>query len=99
MGLQMMRRQTMWGNRILGEVEGEVERLVNNSYIIAKKILNDNKELLEHLKDMLMEQEVVSAEEFQMMLVQFKSKTIDYAILGEERNREKLPFQAMPESV
>ena len=43
--------------------------------------------------------QVVSAEEFQMMLVQFQAKTIDYRILGEERNREKLPFQAMPASV
>jgi hypothetical protein len=47
----------------------------------------------------LIEQEVVSAEEFQMMLVEFNAKTIDYKILGEKRNREKLPFQAMPSSV
>jgi hypothetical protein len=47
----------------------------------------------------LMEQEVVSAEEFQMMLVEFKARTVDYAILGEEKNRDKLPFQDMPERV
>src|SRR5210317_1733735 len=74
MGLQMMQRQTMWGNKILGTVEEEVERLVNNSYLIAKEILNDNRELLEHLTQALLEQEVVSAEEFQMMLVEFNSK-------------------------
>lgn len=34
-----------------------------------------------------------------MMLVQFKTKTIDYSIIGEERNREKLPFQTIPNSV
>merc|ERR1711976_1112139 len=34
MGMQMLQRQTMWGNKILGE--GEVERLVNNSYLIAR---------------------------------------------------------------
>jgi len=99
MGLQMLQRQTMWGNKILGTVEEEVERLVNNSYLIAKKILEENNELLEHLTKVLLEQEVVSAEEFQMMLVEFKAKTIDYAIVGEERNREKLPFQALPNSL
>merc|ERR1711967_160919 len=99
MGLQMLQRQTMWGNKILGTVEEEVERLVNNSYLIAKKILEENNELLEHLTKALLEQEVVSAEEFQMMLVEFKAKTIDYAIVGEERNREKLPFQALPKSL
>jgi hypothetical protein len=55
--------------------------------------------LLEHLTKVLLEQEVVSAEEFQMMLVEFKAKTIDYAILGEERNREELPFQALPNAL
>ena len=99
MGRMMVQRQTQWGNKILGTVEEEVERLVNNSYLIAKRILSDNRELLEHLTKVLLEQEVVSAEEFQMMLVQFKAKTIDYKIIGEERNREKLPFQALPASI
>ncbi|CAJ1942572.1 unnamed protein product [Cylindrotheca closterium] len=99
MGMNMLRRQTMWGNKILGTVEEEVERLVNNSYLIAKEILISNKDLLEHLTQTLIEQEVVSAEEFQMMLVEFKSKTVDYAIIGNERNREQLPFQGLPASV
>jgi len=47
----------------------------------------------------LIEQEVVSAEEFQMMLVKFKAQTIGYEIIGEERNREKLPFQSLPNTV
>jgi cell division protease FtsH len=99
MGLNMLRRQTEWGSHIKDEINKEVERLVNNAYILAKKVLTDNRDLLERLKDVLMEQEVVSAEEFQMMLVEFKAKTVGYEVLGEERNREKLPFQVMPEMV
>merc|ERR1711935_202779 len=99
MGAMMNQRQTMWGNKILGSVEGEIESRVNNSYLIAKKILNDNYDLLEHLAQTLIEQEVVSAEEFQMMLVEYKAKTINYAVLSEERNREKLPFQSLPANV
>jgi cell division protease FtsH len=85
-----------WGNKMLGTIEEETERLVNNSYLIAKKILTDNKDLLEALKEKLMEQEVVSAEEFQMLLVEYKAQTIDFKSLGQERNRESLPFQDMP---
>jgi cell division protease FtsH len=99
MGRMMLQRQTTWGNKILGDVEAEVERLVNNSYIIAKQILTDNRDLLEHLTKVLLEQEVVSAEEFQMMLVEFKAKTIDYKIIGDEKNRDKLPFQSLPISM
>ena len=99
MGQMMLRRPTQWGNKLMGTIEEEVERLVNNSYIIAKKILEENRPLLDHLANVLMEQEVVSAEEFQMMLVEFNAKTIDYAIIGQEKNREKLPFQDMPATV
>jgi cell division protease FtsH len=99
MGMRMLRRPTQWGNKMMGVVEDEVERLVNNAYLVAKKVLETNRALLEHLKDVLVEQEVVSAEEFQKMLVEFKARTIDYAILGEEKNREKLPFQKFPVSV
>jgi len=105
MGSQSMRspggfrRGPLWGNKILGTVEEEVERLVNNSYLVAKKVLNENRDLLEHLTEALMEREVVSAEEFQMMLVQFKAQTIDYSVLGEEKNRNELPFQEMPGTI
>ena len=94
-----MVRPTLWGNKILGTVEEEVERLVNNSYLVAKKVLNENRDLLEHLTEALLEREVVSAEEFQMMLVQFNAQTINYSVLGEEKNRAELPFQEMPDVV
>ena len=99
MGMRMLRRPTQWGNKMMGVVEDEVERLVNNAYLVARKVLETNRALLEHLKNVLVEQEVVSAEEFQKMLVEFKARTIDYAILGDQKNREKLPFQKLPVSV
>ena len=92
-------RPRVWGNQILGTVEQEVERLVNNSYLIAKKALAENRDLLEHLTGKLLEQETVSAEEFQVMLVEFKARTIDYAIIGQEINRDKLPFKTYPNSL
>ena len=86
-----------WGDEINDEATNEVERLVNNAYILAKRILTDNAELLEHLSQTLIEQEVVSAEEFQMMLVQYKAKTTGYEVLGDEKNRESLPFRILPQ--
>merc|ERR1719273_2932770 len=99
MGRSMGQRQTQWGSRIMGSVDQEVERLVNNSYLTAKKLIMDNRPLLDHLAKTLVEQEVVSAEEYQMMLVQFNAKTTNYGVIGQEMNRDKLPFQDMPASV
>merc|ERR1712166_1423426 len=95
MGAMMNGGGVQWGGKKMKDVEEETERLVNNSYIIAKAILEDNKELFEHLTQQLMETEVVSAEDFQMMLVDFNAKTIDYKIIGQERNREILPFKGL----
>eukprot|EP00574_Skeletonema_japonicum_P002133 CAMPEP_0201718940 /NCGR_PEP_ID=MMETSP0593-20130828/4323_1 /ASSEMBLY_ACC=CAM_ASM_000672 /TAXON_ID=267983 /ORGANISM="Skeletonema japonicum, Strain CCMP2506" /LENGTH=664 /DNA_ID=CAMNT_0048209327 /DNA_START=224 /DNA_END=2218 /DNA_ORIENTATION=+ len=99
MGRSMGQRGTQWGSKIMGNVDTEVERLVNNSYLTAKRILSENMPLLHHLSKTLVEQEVVSAEEFQMMLVEFDAKVVEFQIIGEERNRDKLPFQSLPSSV
>ena len=32
-------------------------------------------------------------EEFQMILVEFGTKTVDFGVFGEDRNRDNLPFQ------
>lgn len=99
MGRMMLRRPTQWGHKLQEVVEEEVERLVNNSYLAAKKILLNNLDLLDHLAEVLMDQEIVSAEEFQAMLVEFKANTINYEVIGEDRNRDALPFQDFPVSV
>jgi len=96
MGREMGQQRTRWGTKILGSCDAEVERLVNNSYIKAKQIINANRPLLDHLARTLVEQEVVSAEEFQMMIVEFDAKVADFEVVGEDLNRELLPFQSMP---
>jgi len=96
MGRSMGQRQTQWGGKLMSACDSEIERLVNNSYLTAKHILSENMDLLHHLAKTLVEQEVVSAEEFQMMLVEFNSKVVPFQVVGEKRNRDKLPFQEMP---
>jgi len=61
--------------------------------------LDENRLLLDHLAKVLVEQEVVSAEEFQMMIVEYGANTFQYDVIGQERNRDKLPFQALPDNV
>jgi len=94
-----MQRGPQWGIKKLGDCDAEVERLVNNSYIRAKRILEDNRPLLDHLAVVLCDQEVVSAEEFAMMQVEFDAKVVDFAVIGEELNRDELPFQSFPKEL
>lgn len=99
MGRSMGRQRTRWGTKIMGKTDAEVERLVNNSYIKAKKIISDNRPLLDHLAKTLVEQEVVSSEELQMMLIEFDAKVAEFDVIGTEQNRDSLPFQSMPLSL
>merc|ERR1712157_604861 len=99
MGRQLGQRRTQWGGKIMGNVELEVERVVNNAYLIAKRVLSNNMDLLHHLSKVLVEQEVVSAEEFQMMLVEFNVETTEFGVIGKDRNRDELPFQELPTTV
>lgn len=96
MGREMGQQRTRWGSKIMGKTDMEVERLVNNSYLKAKSILEGNRPLLDYLAKTLVEQEVVSSEEFQMMIVEFNSKVAEFDVIGEEKNREQLPFQDLP---
>jgi len=99
MGRSMGQRQTQWGGKMMSNVDSEIERLVNNSYLTARNILTSNRDLLDHLAKTLVEQEVVSAEEFQMMLVEYNSKVVPFEVVGEERNRDKLPFKQFPKEL
>eukprot|EP00588_Corethron_pennatum_P011834 CAMPEP_0194269494 /NCGR_PEP_ID=MMETSP0169-20130528/3626_1 /TAXON_ID=218684 /ORGANISM="Corethron pennatum, Strain L29A3" /LENGTH=686 /DNA_ID=CAMNT_0039011157 /DNA_START=98 /DNA_END=2157 /DNA_ORIENTATION=- len=90
---------TDWGGEICTLADAEIERLVNNSYLTAKKILTDNRLLLNDLSKVLCEREQVTLEEFQMMQVEYGLKMIDFDVIGEERNREGLPFQTLPTQV
>ncbi|KAL7536292.1 hypothetical protein ACHAXR_007059, partial [Thalassiosira sp. AJA248-18] len=94
-----LRHRNPWGSKLMGLVDAEVERLVNNAYVKAKLILTENMDLLHHLAFTLVENEVVNAEEFQMMLLIFDAKVCEYSLMGDDRNRDQLPFKDFPESV
>jgi len=94
-----LRQRNPWGSKLMGLVDTEVERLVNNAYVKAKLILTENIELLNHLALALKEQEVVTAEELQMMLLLFDAKVCEYKLMGDDRNRDQLPFQNFPKNL
>ena len=66
------------------KVDSEVELLVNLSYAKGKDILLNNIPLLHHLAQTLLKQETVSSEEFNLMLIKFNAKTIEYDILEKD---------------
>jgi len=57
-----------WSNKKLEEVDDEVDRIIKNAYDTCKKILMENRELLDGLAERLMEQETVSGAELYQLI-------------------------------
>merc|ERR1739845_152398 len=99
MGRKIGVRQTRWGSKILSDTDAEVEYIVKRCYMKAKRIVESNKPLMIHLAKSLIKQEVVSAEEFQVMLIQFNSKMSDFNLSQSENNMKDMPFQTFPAAI
>jgi len=99
MGRQMMPGQapTQWGGKMMTLADQEVDRLVTNAYTTCKKILTENRMLLDELAKKLLEQETVSAEEFQLLIAEHGRYMAPYDIYGENEDRnEVLPYKEQP---
>ena len=86
---------SLWSSRVMTEVDEEVERLVSNAYVLAKKILNDNILLLRGLAERLIEQETVTAEEFALMLIEYNVSMVPFDIYGKAKV-SYLPYDKNP---
>lgn len=82
-----------WGPTMNVRVNMEVERLVNQAYIRAKKILTENRELLEALSQKLLDQDTVTAEELALMMVEYDVQTAPYETYDGPADKTKLPFK------
>lgn len=59
--------QRDYSDNTADEIDDEVKRIINESYEKAKQILKDNKKILDELVKLLLEKEVVEAEEFEQL--------------------------------
>merc|ERR1712146_465321 len=73
--------QEPWSGEIQATASEEVKRLVNNAYVLAKKLLT--------------EKETVSAEEFQVLISKYGKYMSPYEVFGEGYGDEALPFQGI----
>merc|ERR1719181_133321 len=97
MGRQMGQQQMQWGGQINALADMEVDRLVANAYARCKKILTENRVLLDQFALQLLEQETVTAEEFQLMIAENGKYMAPYELYpGEYKYDIALPFGEQP---
>ena len=57
---------------IKGEIDDEINILVNNTYTCAKKVLNENLDILHKLAELLLEKETVMGKELDELIFSFR---------------------------
>lgn len=82
-----------WGPTMNVRVNMEVERLVNQAYFRAKKILTENRALMEVLAQKLLDQDTVTSEELSLMIADNKVETAPYETYDGPADKALLPFQ------
>ncbi|GJQ09756.1 hypothetical protein GpartN1_g1547.t1 [Galdieria partita] len=65
-------------------IDQEVTRLVEQAYRRARKVIENNRRLLDKLANMLIEQETVSSEELQLLLSEDEVFLMDYEELAQD---------------
>ena len=92
MGRSMNEVGTPWSKDIMSQASYEVEKLVGNAYQISKKIITQNKQLLDQLAIKLIEQETVNAEEFKELINEYGTYQHSYQLF-DDNIKYQLPFQ------
>jgi hypothetical protein len=85
-----------WGGQMMAQADMEVDRLVANAYARCRKILTENRDLLEILTTKLLEQETCTAEEFQLLIAKHGVYMAPYEIFDTPTADISLPFQELP---
>jgi cell division protease FtsH len=93
MGRMIGQRRTHWGQKLLTKCDDEIERIIHDSYEKARDILQNNRKLLDHLAHALIDHEIVTAEEFEAMLIEFKASMARFHLDSQESDVYNLPLQ------
>lgn len=63
-----------FSEQIAAEIDVEVKKIVDNCYENAKKLLSENKDMLEHISKTLLEEETIDEKEFAGLMEEVKSE-------------------------
>jgi cell division protease FtsH len=74
-----------WGSRtehseaIASRIDAQVRSIITHCYEQAKQIMIDNRDLIDYLVDILIEQETIEGEEFRKLVSQYNQREFSYS--------------------
>jgi cell division protease FtsH len=64
-----------YSERIAAKIDSQVREIINNCYLEAKKLLEDNRAALEYLVDLLADEETIEGERFREIVTEYTQVT------------------------
>lgn len=73
-----------YGEKVAGEIDEEIKRIISESYKLAKNILTANIDALHRIANLLIEKEKISGDEFRACLNKIEDDPVEESITTEE---------------
>ena len=77
-----------FSSQVAFKIDEEVAKIINTQYDVAKKIIKDNKDLLDLIAKSLLEKETLTREEIEY-LVEHKKLPTEEDLIKEKKSKEK----------
>ncbi|WP_396019800.1 MULTISPECIES: ATP-dependent zinc metalloprotease FtsH [Nostocales] len=65
-----------YSEEIAAQIDRKVREIVNQSYDTAKRLIQENRTLVDHLVEILIEQETIEGEQFRQIVAEYQSQPI-----------------------
>jgi cell division protease FtsH len=71
-----------YSEKIAAKIDSQVREIVNSSYLQAKQLLQDHREVLEYLVDLLLDQETIEGQFFREIVTQYTKVTDETLVVS-----------------
>ena len=92
-------KQTAYSDQLANKIDAETKKIIDNAHKAALKIINDKKDVLEKVCEILLDKETIYKEEFEMIYNGASVEEVKQEIDRKEAEKRKMQEQAKKEAI
>ena len=92
-------KQVPYSDQLADKIDQEVKAIIDNAHKQAHQILNDRKDIVEKVKDILLNKETIYKEEFEMLYNGASVEDVEKAIEEKEAEKRKIQEKAKKDAI
>ena len=92
-------KQSAYSEQLANKIDNETKKIIDNAHKVALKIINDKKDVLEKVCEILLDKETIYKEEFEMIYNGASVEEVKQEIDRKEAEKRKMQEQAKKEAI